>query len=207
MPKDIRHYIANELETIFIKAKESLYRSGFPAKGIYYIEEGLIGLYQVSESGKESLLRLYGPGSYFGYRTLFTNQCYPSTARAMSNSKIVKARINDYKSLEMLAPELTSYLMKEVCSELGEAEKRLLQFNSFSSKKRIIDTIYYVFKFYPDYPWTYREIGEHSGTDTTTVIRFCKTLKAEGILDVNSRKPKPSSLEGLSQYRKTLVDN
>ncbi|MGR5092457.1 Crp/Fnr family transcriptional regulator [Vibrio maritimus] len=185
--------------------KQVVYRNGKSAKGFYYVERGQIGLYQVTESGKESLLRIYGPGSYFGYRSLFTGQNYPSTARAMLDSEIVKITVNDFKSLDELAPSLASYLMKEVCYELGEAEKRLMQFNAFSAKKRILDTISHFFEMYPDYPWTYREIAEYSGTDITTVIRYCKTLKETGVLQKESRKPSPVDLNLLFNYRKSLA--
>ncbi|AJR09076.1 putative cAMP-binding protein - catabolite gene activator and regulatory subunit of cAMP-dependent protein kinase [Photobacterium gaetbulicola Gung47] len=204
---DIRTQLTHQIELKSFAKKQVVYRSGVTAKGFYYVDEGLVGLYQVSETGKESLLRIYGPGSFFGYRSLFTNQHYPSTARAMLDSKIVHVDVNDFKSLDLAAPCLADFLMKEVCAELGEAEKRLMQFNAFSAKKRILDTIYYVFHTYPEYPWTYREIGEYSGTDTTTVIRYCKTLKESGILESNSRKPLPVSLHQLADYRKSLLVN
>ncbi|MGR5062351.1 Crp/Fnr family transcriptional regulator [Photobacterium sp. DNB22_13_2] len=205
MAIDIRTQLTNDIELVDVNKKEAVYRNGLTAKGFYYVEQGLVGLYQVSESGKESLLRIYGPGCYFGYRSLFTAQNYPSTARAMLDSSIIRINVNDYKSLDITAPSLARFLMAEVCSELGEAEKRLMQFNAFSAKKRILDTIHYMFNTYPEYPWTYREIGEYSGTDTTTVIRYCKTLKDNGILERNSRKPQPVNLQQLADYRKSLL--
>ncbi|PSU34207.1 Crp/Fnr family transcriptional regulator [Photobacterium lutimaris] len=205
MDIDIRRHLTDQTETIDVSKKQVVYHNGLPAKGFYYLEQGLVGLYQVSENGKESLLRVYGPGSYFGYRSLFTAQNYPSTARAMIDSTVVRINVNDFKSLDTTAPSLARFLMAEVCSELGEAEKRLMQFNAFSAKKRILDTIFYMFQTYPEYPWTYREIGEYSGTDTTTVIRYCKILKEKGILDKNSRKPQPVNLQQLADYRKSLL--
>ncbi|MGF1739153.1 Crp/Fnr family transcriptional regulator [Photobacterium satsumensis] len=207
MAIDIRRHLTAPIETVGVSKKQVVYHNGLPAKGFYYVEQGLVGLYQVSESGKESLLRIYGPGSYFGYRSLFTAQNYPSTARAMLDSVLIRVNVNDFKSLDTTAPNLASFLMQEVCAELGEAEKRLMQFNAFSAKKRILDTIFYMFQTYPQYPWTYREIGEYSGTDTTTVIRYCKTLKDTGILDKNSRKPLPVDLKQLASYRKSLLLN
>lgn len=207
MAIDIRRQLKDHIDKIDVSKKQVVYHNGLPAKGFYYVDQGLVGLYQVSESGKESLLRIYGPGSYFGYRSLFTAQNYPSTARAMLDSALIRVNVNDFKSLDTASPNLANLLMQEVCSELGEAEKRLMQFNAFSAKKRILDTIYYMFQTYPEYPWTYREIGEYSGTDTTTVIRYCKTLKDSGILDKNSRKPLPVDLEQLANYRKTLLHN
>ncbi|WP_353496519.1 Crp/Fnr family transcriptional regulator [Vibrio chaetopteri] len=185
--------------------KQVVYRSGNSARGLYCVKSGQVGLYQVTESGKESLLRIYGPGSYFGYRSLFTNQNYPSTARAMLDSDIIRIDVNDFQSLDELAPDLAQYLMKEVCTELGEAEKRLMQYNAFSAKKRILDTLTHFFEMYPDYPWTYREIGEYSGTDITTVIRYCKALKASGVLLKESRKPSPVDLDILADFRKSIV--
>jgi CRP-like cAMP-binding protein len=192
-------------ESTCVKKHQTIYRNGHSAHGFFYVKQGLIGLFQVSEIGRETLLRIYAGGSFFGYRSLFTEQTYPSTARAMLNSEIVHIDIKDFASLNLIAPEVACQLTKEVCGELGEAEKRLMQFNAYCARKRILDTVHYIFRTYPDYPWTYREIGEYSGTDTSTVIRYCKTLKEIGILNKNSRKPQPVDLNRLVRYRKTLV--
>lgn len=185
---------------IEIEKKGLVYAGGLPANGFYYVNDGLIGLYQTSVNGKESLLRIYGPGSYFGYRSLFTNQHYPSTARAMKNSNITKLFINNFKSLYEKNPNLANFLMSEVCEELRLSEKRIIQFNEFSAKKRILDTIYYVFSIQPNYHWTYREIAEYSCTDIATVIRYCKELKTKGILDNNSRRLVPVCLDQLASF-------
>lgn len=202
---DIHQQLIEHVNYCDVAKQYLVYRNGLPARGFYYVAQGLVGLYQVSENGKETLLRIYGPGAYFGYRSLFTEQYYPSTARAMLDSKIVHINVNDFTALEKIAPSLANRLMREVCEELGEAEKRLMQFNAFSAKKRILDTIYYMFDTYPEYPWTYREIGEFSGSDTTTVIRYCKKLKQAGLLEAKSRKPLPVDLDQLANFRKSLL--
>jgi CRP-like cAMP-binding protein len=189
----------------FLKKKQIIYESGQDASGFYYVTKGLIGLYQVTKTGKESLLRIYGPNTYFGYRTLFTQQSYPSTARAMLGSEVVKFGINSFQSLNEKSPNLAKFLMQEVCIELGKAEKRLMQFNSFNAKKRILDTLHYFFDMYPSYPWTYREISEYSGTDIATVIRYCRTLKESGVLDNSTRKPKPVTLQQLEIFKESVV--
>lgn len=202
---DVRNHLRQHIECIRVKRQDLVYCSGSPASGFYFVEDGLVGLYQVSEKGKESLLRIYGPGSYFGYRSLFTEQDYPATARAMLNSALIKISVKNFHSLDSLSPTLAHFLMCEVCEELRQAEKRLMQFNEFNAKKRILDTICHVFTVYPEYPWTYREIGEFSGTDTSTVIRYCKTLKLSGLLHQQSRKLLPIDLKNLVEYRKSLL--
>lgn len=202
---DVRNQLKQHIECFSVERQNLVYCSGLPASGFYFVESGLVGLYQVSEKGKESLLRIYGPGSYFGYRSLFTGQNYPATARAMLSSALIKISVKNFHSLENIAPTLANFLMCEVCEELRQAEKRLMQFNEFNAKKRILDTICHVFKIYPEYPWTYREIGEFSGTDTSTVIRYCKTLKLSGFLHQDSRKLLPVNLEHLAEFRKSLL--
>lgn len=119
MLNDSMHSLESHTALASYCRKQVVYRSGNSARGLYCVKSGQVGLYQVTESGKESLLRIYGPGSYFGYRSLFTNQNYPSTARAMLDSNIIRIDVNDFQSLDELAPNLAQYLMKEVCSELG----------------------------------------------------------------------------------------
>lgn len=181
--------------------RKAIYISNTESGGFYYVEEGFIDLYQVADTGKESLLRLYGPGSFFGYRSLFTGQRYPATSRAMEASKVKKFVVKDFESLQQLSPELAKDLAIEVCQELGKAEKRLVLFSAFNAKNRIIDTIHHFFTYYPQNPWTYREICEYSATDITTVIRFCKSLKESSVLCKQNRKPHPLDLNRLNRYR------
>lgn len=184
-----------------------VYRNGAPTRGFFYVKSGLIGIYQTTESGKESLLRIYGPGYFFGYRSLFTRQDYRSTARAMLPSQLLQINLSTFTDLDTVSSNLSGFLVRGVCFELGEAENRLTQMTSNSAKVRILDAIDYLFDNHPEYPWTYREVGEYSGTDTTTVIRFCKELKGLDILDSNSRKLLVSSIDGLRVYREELASD
>ncbi|WP_264876513.1 Crp/Fnr family transcriptional regulator [Vibrio agarivorans] len=200
--KPISQYsLRSKSSLLDVSKREAVYISNAESSGFYYVEQGFIGLYQVADTGKESLLRLYGPGSFFGYRSLFTGQRYPATSRAMEASKIRKIVVKDFDCLQQLSPELAKDLAIEVCQELGDAEKRLVQFSAFNAKNRIIDTIHHFFTYYPQYPWTYREISEYSATDVTTVIRFCKSLKESGVLCKQHRKPHPLDLSRLDRYR------
>ncbi len=201
MEQNALYQLHSSSDSLNVKKNEAVYLSNTKATGFYYVDKGFVGLYQVADTGKESLLRLYGAGSFFGYRSLFTNQRYPSTARAMEKSHIKKFNVKNLESLQQISTDLANNLAIEVCHELGDAEKRLVQFSAFNAKNRIIDTIYYFFTYYPQYPWTYREISEYSATDVTTVIRFCKLLKESGVLCKKNRKPRPLDLNKLSLFR------
>ncbi|KHT64375.1 hypothetical protein RJ45_06550 [Photobacterium gaetbulicola] len=196
-----KYSLRNKTSSFTVSKREAVYISNTVSSGFYYVEEGFIGIYQVADTGKESLLRLYGPGFFFGYRSLFTEQGYPATSRAMETSKLRKIDVKDFDSLQQLSLELAKNLAIEVCQELGDAERRLVQFSAFNAKHRIIDTIHHFFTYYPQYPWTYRGISEYSATYVTTVIRLCKLLKESGVLCPHHRKPHPLDLNKLDRYR------
>ncbi|WP_413113608.1 Crp/Fnr family transcriptional regulator [Thaumasiovibrio sp. DFM-14] len=188
-----------------IKRKQVIYRANQLANGFYYLEEGLVGLYRITETGKENLLRVYGRGDYFGYRSLFSHQRYHLTTRSLLPTKLQHIQLRSLDQLQQHAPELLKHLMKEVCQELGDAENRLSDIAAHSAAVRIIDAILHLFQHFDYYPWTSREIAEYSGTETQTVIRLCRQLKQKELLDPTSRKISPVDFHRLKSYRAVLA--
>ncbi|WP_434361126.1 Crp/Fnr family transcriptional regulator [Parasalinivibrio latis] len=184
-----------------IDKQTRIYRSGDAATGFFYILEGMVGLYGLNEQGKERLLRIYKEGNFFGYRSLFTGQNYYASPVAMTDCRIGYFSIRDLKQLRDLDVTLADVLMRSVCEELGEAENRWVELNSHPVGVRVMDAILFLFANFPQYNWTYREIGEYSGSETSTVIRFCKRLKEHGFLCPESRKVKPLDFEKLRNAR------
>ncbi len=189
-----------------IQKKTIIYRANQQASGFYYVQEGLIGLYRMTETGKENLLRVYGRGDYFGYRSLFSQQRYHLTTRSLLPSQLQHIHLKSIDELQHHAPILLNHLMSSVCQELGEAENRLADIAAHSAPVRIIDAIIHLFQQFDYYPWTSREIAEFSGTETQTVIRVCKQLKQRELLDPNSRKITPLDFHRLQSHRAVLAD-
>ncbi len=190
-----------------VKKKSPIYRAAQEADGFYYIESGLIGLYRVTESGKEHLIRIYGPNEYFGYRSLLCNQKYHLTTKALLNSSILHIQINHFQQLLNCSPMLLMSLVSSVCSELREAENRLSDTVAYSSKVRILNSIIELFQKFECYPWTAREIAEHSGTEVQTVLRYCKVLKELKLLKPEVRGIKPEDISGLKSLRNSITSN
>ena len=188
-----------------IKRQQIIYRANQEANGFYYIEDGLVGLYRTTETGKENLLRVYGQGEYFGYRSLFSTQRYHLTTRSLLPTTLKHIQLSCLEQLSIHDPELFRQLMRSVCQELGDAEKRLSDIATHSAAVRIIDAILNLFQEFDYYPWTAREIAEFSGTETQTVIRVCRQLKGMGLLDPNSRKICPVDFNQLKTYRSMIA--
>lgn len=159
-----------------------LYHQGNVANEFYFVQRGLVGLYHTIENGKESLMRLYQRGDFFGYRTLFSNTKYHCTARVLIKADIIQLKPSNAVDFLKHNPEMAAYLISQLANELQESENRLTKNAYNKSAERIIETTRFLTEKYPDYAWTYREIAEYAGCETETAIRISKKLEREGIL-------------------------
>lgn len=165
-----------------------LYHQGSVANEFYLVRKGLVGLYHTLENGKESLMRLYQKGDFFGYRTLFSNTKYHCTARVLIEADIIQLKPLNAVDFLKQNPELSVYLISQLANELQESENRLTKNAYNKSAERIIETTRFLTEKYPDYAWTYREIAEYAGCETETAIRISKKLEREGILKSHEKR-------------------
>lgn len=161
----------------------TIYKQGEFAKEFYFIKHGLIGLYHTLENGKESLVRLYQEGEFFGYRTLFGDSQYHCNAKVLVEAEIVRVKPNDIDQFFIENPEISKMLLQTIANELRDAEQRLAKSAYVRTLDRVIDSIYFLTKNFPYYNWTYREIAEYAGCETETAIRIANELKRNGLLN------------------------
>ena len=208
MSNDNIHPLSNSLKSIArqitLKKGESIYMVGDKPSGFYYLIDGLVGLFKISSNGKENILRLYQDESYFGYRSLFSNESYYGCTRALKPSTVLHIPVESLKQLTETAPEVLASLSIQLSEELREAETRLTSLANNKVKKRVIEALLHLKKHHPEYQWTRREIGEYSGGETETVTRICSQLNKDGYLDIKGRQIVIKDWEGLENLRNSI---
>lgn len=160
----------------------TIYKQGETANEFYFIKQGLVGLYHTLDNGKESLVRLYQQGEYFGYRTLFGDSHYHCDAKVLVEAEITRIKPHDIDQFFRENPEISKMLLQTLANELRDAEQRLAKSAYLRTLDRVIDSIYFLTKNFPYYNWTYREIAEYAGCETETAIRIANELKRNGLL-------------------------
>lgn len=154
-----------------------IYSQGHQAKEFYFLKSGLIGLYHMLENGKESLVRIYKAQDYFGFRTFFGDHHYHCSARVLQQAELVRITPLNFDEFWLNNSQLITNLLKQLSGELQEAEHRLSMVSYQKTQERVISSIQYLHKHYPDYHWTNREIAEFAGCETETAIRIRRQLK------------------------------
>ncbi|KAA6208226.1 Crp/Fnr family transcriptional regulator [Avibacterium paragallinarum] len=158
-----------------------IYHQGDTAQSFYFIQQGLIGLYHTLENGKESLVRIYKSGDYFGFRTLFGDKKYHCTAKVLMEAEIIKITPLNIDHFFLENPATIRLLFQLLSNELREAEGRLAKSAYLKSLDRVIDSIYFLKENFPEYHWTHREIGEYAGCETETAIRISRDLRKKNL--------------------------
>ena len=165
-----------------LKRNQIIYHEGDNPSGLYFVEEGLVGLFHISESGKETFLRVFSKQSIFGHRSFFAEESYHASAIALTDT-IIK-HIDSKSCHEFLdkSPSIIKSILKKVALDLATAERRLAGFQDKSANKRIAESLLFLKHKYPETVWTRKEIAEYSGSTQESVARFMSYGEKEGII-------------------------
>lgn len=177
----LKPYIDDSIKRSF-KRGDIIYHEGSSPQNIYLIDDGLVGLFHLAESGKETFLRVFGKDCIFGHRSFFAGTNYHATSIALKKtdvSIISKAQCDDICHGH---PELMKEMLNLMAKDLGSAELRLAGIQDKTAKIRIIESMIYLKHKYPDQVWTRKEIAEYAASTMESVARVMTELNESGLL-------------------------
>ena len=164
------------------KRNEIIYHEGDMPQDLYFVENGLIGLFHIAESGKETFLRVFGNKCIFGHRSFFASEKYHATSIALADSSIKVLPQEKCNNFLEANPEVLKVIVKKVAMDLGTAEIRLAGQQDKSTNQRIAESLIFLKFKYPDVVWTRKEIGEYSCSSHESVARFMTKYENLGLI-------------------------
>jgi CRP-like cAMP-binding protein len=165
-----------------------IYQEGEKPEQVYYITEGLVGLYALSSSGKEVLLRVFGPNQYFGHRSFLSQGPYHATAYTLKKTQLNYIHVNDLEKILHTNNQVTLDMARNLACELLRAENRLRDLTDKSAKQRIIQALIFLHSKYPAHQWSRKEIGDFASATLETVTRVLTDLNQENLIIKEGRK-------------------
>jgi CRP-like cAMP-binding protein len=188
-----------------LKRGEYIYNMGDDPRELYLIDTGLVGLFHIAESGKETFLRVFTKGSIFGHRSYFAETPYHATAMALEKTDLCVISTEQCQDICESNPGLLKEMLKMVAQELGAAELRMAGLHDKSANRRIIESLIYLKYKNPDHIWTRKEVAEFSASTFETVARIMTKLSQEGLIEKVGRDYNILNSEKLVQYSKEIV--
>lgn len=180
-----------------VRKGDVIYREGEEPRGLYYVCKGLFGLTLLSESGAESLVRIFPACSYLGHRSFLAEENYHATAQALKNSEIIFFPKDTAHKILMEQPDVLLGIARLMAVDLKIAETRLNDMVGKRAYARVAEALIFLKHKNEEFPWTRREIGEFCGVKTETVSRVLSELEEQGHIKKEGRLIKIVNEEAL----------
>ncbi len=183
---------ANKVTNSYKKG-QTIFFQGNPPFGLYCIAQGKIKVSKVGSDGKESIVRIAGPGDVLGHRSLFSKENYSATATVMEDASICFLDKNYIYDALKKEPTIALNLIEKLSRDMGAAETRNASMSQKSARERLAELFLTFRKNYGieekdgrirlDIKLNRDEIASIVGTAHETIIRLVSEFKDEGILE------------------------
>lgn len=175
------------------KKGQTIFYQGNPPFGLYCISTGKIKVSKIGGDGKESIVRIAGPGDVLGHRSLFSKENYTATATVLEDATVCFLDKNYILSSLKANPSVAMNMIEKLSKEMGAAEAKSAAMSQKNVRERLAELFLNFTKNYGieeadgrirlDIKLSRDEIASIVGTAHETIIRMISEFKEEGILE------------------------
>lgn len=178
---DLIHF---PIESIALKADQTLYRERDPSRHVYTIRSGLIKLVRFLPDGKTRIVRLLQQGDLAGIEALHQS-FYLQNAVALLDTEVCRIPVKDLEQLNRQTPHLYRQLIARWHKVQEDADIWLAEFNIGNARERLAKLLLYLTHsqkndefFLP----TREDIGAILAITTETASRIIAEFKRQNYL-------------------------
>jgi len=120
---------------------EMIYLAGEEGKKLYVIHKGKVKITRLSDTGKEQVIRVLGPGQFMGELSLFSP--HPLTDNAEALEKTIVCIIDGLEIKKLMAkyPTIAIKVLEELSNRLEKAENLIENISLHGVERRLVDTL------------------------------------------------------------------
>lgn len=185
---DVSH---NKVMNVYKKGHD-IFLQGNPSLGLYCVNSGKIKITKTGLDGKESIVRIAGPGDVLGHRSLFSHENYTASATTIEETTICFIDKKFIFNALKREPSIALQLIQQLSREMGSAEAKSASLSQKSVKERLCELLLTLKNSFGivegartrlDIKLTREEMASMIGTSVETVIRFMTELKEQGMIE------------------------
>jgi CRP/FNR family transcriptional regulator, cyclic AMP receptor protein len=173
------------------RKNQKIFVQGEPAASVFYIREGKVKLYVISERGKEAVVALHGNGDFFGEGCLTGQPLRLATAVAMTECVIM--RLDKAAIVRVLhdEPKFSEMFMSYVLTRNARVEEDLVDQLFKSREKRLARALLLMARFgkegkpEPMIAVSQETLAEMIGTTRSRVSTFMNKFRKLGFINYN----------------------
>lgn len=182
--------------TNIYKKGQTIFFQGNPSFGIYCINSGKIKISKTGSSGKETILRIAGPGDILGHQQLLTGENFIATATVIEEAKICFIDKKYFMQAIEQYPSISLNIIRILGKEINSIEERAAAMSHKNVRERLAELLLMLKATYglpENGRWklniklTREEMASMVGTANETVIRFISEFREEGIIEQDGK--------------------
>lgn len=135
-PAELRQ-VAGRVRPTFFRGNHRLYGAGENNTQLMIIHSGRVKIYRITESGREQVLRVLGPGDFFGESTFIGEALSDHFAATAEDSNICVLHHDDIRDYLLHYPSVAYKMLETLSSRLGRTEQQLSSLAGEDAEHRI----------------------------------------------------------------------
>jgi CRP-like cAMP-binding protein len=201
-------YISSYKSSTVTKRGQIIFHEGRIPQGVYCLNEGKVKIYRLGNDGKEQVVRIVTPNSFFGLRALISGWKYSTSAVTLEDSVICMIPKKPFLNVTLKNPEVSHCFMVFLSSMLEDAESKLTSLAQKPVKERLAETLLTLHEVFNKQGGNNHinlsrtDLANIVGTATESVIRLLSELKDEKIIDISGRRIVILNFEALHKIGK-----
>lgn len=208
LPKDQIAALAALARRVFIGKGQVLFFADEPARGIYYVEQGQIKLFNSGPDGREAVLHIMGRGEQFGETAAFGRKTYPATAMAIADSVLLLIPLEALFAAMRANPELAGNMLAEMSRKLRGFSQVITSLSAHGLTRRLAAYLLAELKAQAqatlpepvlELPFSKQTLAGLLNTARETLSRALNRLAEENLIALEGRKIRILDYEGLSR--------
>jgi CRP/FNR family cyclic AMP-dependent transcriptional regulator len=174
------------------RKNQKIFSQGEPADSVFYIQEGKVKVYVISEQGKEAVVALHGNGDFFGEGCLTGQPLRLATVSAMTDCVIM--RLDKAAIVRVLhdEPKFSEMFMSYILARNARVEADLVDQLFNSSEKRLARVLLLLANFGKEgrpepviAKISQETLAEMIGTTRSRVSTFMNKFRKLGFIEYN----------------------
>lgn len=186
-PEGVQVLDTAKVTNVYKRGQYIFYEGNFPS-GLYCVNDGVVKLETAGSSGNNHILRVVPEGGMLGYRSLFADEPYRTSALVHEDAKICFIPKFAILQLAEKYPDIAMKFLMRISKELRQAEDRLCGLTDKNAAERIAESVLFLRDNFPEQTWTRKEIAEWAGTTPETVMRTLADFEEKGYIEQKGRR-------------------
>lgn len=167
-----------------------IYMAEDKGEKLYVIHQGKVKISRLSDSGKEQVIRVLGPGEFMGELSLFSHNLLKDNAETLERTTVCIIGGEELKGLMAKYPAIAFKVLEELSQRLERAESLIENINLHGVERRLAEALLGMDKGKGEITlkMTRKDLASHLGMSRETLSRKLTSFQELGLIELVGHK-------------------